>query len=115
MFEKKYLIGLLNSYPTIDSSDNAELRHLTIPAKISDLVRLGRGEYHVLTDFFFISNKPNIGISIDDEVVKNVELPVYPEYDEQLQVIWLILYQPLFRACNRGQKIFNFITLVLLC
>lgn len=117
MFEKKYLFDLINRYPTIDLNGNSEIKHLTVVPSSHDLIKLQEGDYHILTDFFAIekdnanTTEIEIGISIDNSEVANIALPFGRTLDEHIQCIWYILYQPLFRAVNKGKRIYQFISL----
>ena len=117
MFEKEYLIDLINRYPTIDlgSESNSEYKHLTVIPKSEDLLRLQKGELHVLTDFFVkekLENEPTeIGLEIDGIPANNIALPFGYNLDDHIQCIWYILYQPLFRAVNKGNKFYHFLSL----
>ncbi len=115
MLQRKDLYALLNSYPTINLENSHEFDYLTVSAKTEDLINLQKGRYHVLTGFFMVDNyeseEKEIGIEIDNEKVIKSHLLFGNDIEDYIDMLWYILHQTLYRAVNKGKRVYNFISL----
>ena len=115
MLQRKDLYELINNYPTINLGNSHELDYLTVLPKSDDLINLQKGRYHVLTDFFLIddeeSDETEIGIELDNEKVIKSHLLFGNDIEDYIDMLWYILHQTLYRAVNKGKKVYNFVSL----
>lgn len=115
MLQKKDLYCIINQYPTINLGNTHELDYLTVIPKSEDLINLQKGRYHVLTGFFMVDNdeseEKEIGIEIDNEKVIKSPLLFGNDIEDYVDMLWYILHQTLYRAVNKGKRVYNFISL----
>ncbi len=115
MLQKKDLYCIINQYPTINLGNTHELDYLTVIPKSEDLINLQKGRYHVLTDFFLIddeeSEEKEIGIEIDNEKVIKSPILFGDDVEDYVDMLWYILHQTLYRAVNKGKRVYQIISL----